>query len=117
MNGQPPLFDARGRHVLVVSPEHAAVQAWALRLGHAGAKLMLGGTDPDRLEALAERFQAQGVDTRWAVAHAHRPEPAMTQWAAQVHQRMGDVDVLVTPEGITWYASGLPQSAGSSAQG
>jgi hypothetical protein len=108
----PPdaFFQVLGAHLLVTEPAHPHCRLWATQLGQMGAKLMLGGCDADTLQALTEDFQAQGVDTRWALASGANPAQHLDQWLAQVAQRMGELHGWVSPQGVCWYPAGLPKA-------
>ncbi|MCA4134072.1 SDR family oxidoreductase [Arthrobacter sp. M4] len=94
-------FDLTGRTALVTGSSRGIGQALAAGLAAAGAKVVLHGLDPSRLElsrkALAERF---GDDRIAAVAFDITDEPSVSLGVAEAEEKAGPVDILVNNAGI-----------------
>lgn len=96
----------RGAVVLVTGASSGIGAATAVRLSHAGARLVLHGRDAERLTAVAER--TGGVPL---LADLSDPEQLRAAVAATL-RRMGGVDVLVNNAGVGW-AGPLAEMSGA----
>ena len=97
--GEEPLREAvEGKVVLITGASYGIGEATALRLGNAGARVLLVARSRERLEELTERIAELG-----GTAHVHTCDladpDAVERLAADVLDEHGRVDVLVSNAG------------------
>ena len=93
------LFDLSGRLALVTGSSQGIGLALAQGLGEAGARLVLNGRDPQRLEAAVEGLRRRGFEASGAAFDVSDPTAAQAG-AARIEAEIGPVDILVNNAGI-----------------
>lgn len=94
-----PLFDLSGKTALVTGSSRGLGRAFAKGLAQAGARVVLNGVNPQRLEEAAKEMQAQGYDVLTAafdVADEMAIKAAFDQFDADGVA----IDILVNNAGI-----------------
>lgn len=89
-------MEVRGAVVVVTGASSGIGAATALKLGEAGAKLVLHGRDPERLARMAGRTGGVALPADFADTEA------VTRAAAEIGERFGRVDALVNNAGTGW---------------
>jgi gluconate 5-dehydrogenase len=99
-DGQTGLFDLTGRIALVTGSSRGIGLAIAAGLAHAGARVVLNGVNPDRLErsraTLAGRFEHRAVARAFDVT---APDPVRdgVRW---IETTIGPIEILVNNAGL-----------------
>jgi gluconate 5-dehydrogenase len=93
------LFDLTGRTALVTGSGQGIGFALAEGLGKAGAHVVLNGRDEAKLEAAAERLDAEGVATSIAVFDVTELD-AVRAGVDAIEAGVGPIDILVNNAGI-----------------
>lgn len=96
-----PLFDLTGRTALITGSTRGLGRAFAEGLATAGAKIVLNGTDPDRVAAAAAEMRAQGHQAD-GVAFDVTDEPAIMAAFDRFDADGLDIDILINNAGIQW---------------
>ncbi len=94
-----PLFDLSGKTALITGSSRGLGRAFAEGLAQAGARVVLNGVNPQRLEEAAKEMQAQGYDVLTAafdVADEMAIKAAFDQFDADGVA----IDILVNNAGI-----------------
>ena len=93
------LFDLTGRTALVTGSGQGIGFALAEGLGKAGAHVVLNGRDEAKLEAAAERLEAEGVATSIASFDVTEVD-AVRAGIDGIEAAVGPIDILVNNAGI-----------------
>jgi gluconate 5-dehydrogenase len=93
------LFDLTGRTALVTGSGQGIGFAIAEGLGKAGAHVVLNGRDEAKLEAAAERLEADGVSTSIATFDVTLVD-AVRAGVDAIETGVGPIDILVNNAGI-----------------
>ena len=93
------LFDLTGRTALVTGSGQGIGLAIAEGLGKAGAHVVLNGRDETKLEAAAERLEADGVSTSIATFDVTLVD-AVRAGVDAIETGVGPIDILVNNAGI-----------------
>lgn len=94
-----PLFDLSGKTALITGSSRGLGRAFAEGLAQAGARVVLNGVNPQRLEEAAKEMQAQGYDvltSAFDVADEMAIKAAFDQFDADEVA----IDILVNNAGI-----------------
>lgn len=93
------LFDLTGRTALITGSSRGLGRAMAEGLGRAGAKLVINGTNPAKVEEAVAEMRAAGLDAQ-ALAFNVTDEAAVKAAFADLDARGVAVDILVNNAGI-----------------
>lgn len=93
------LFDLTGRTALITGSSRGLGRAMAEGLGRAGAKLVINGTQPAKVEEAVAEMRAAGLDAQ-ALAFNVTDEAAVKAAFADLDARGVAVDILVNNAGI-----------------
>lgn len=91
-------FDLSGRTALVTGAAGGLGFEIARALGRAGAKLIVHGRDPARIEAAADRLRVAGIDAGTMIADLG-DEQALAAAIEALIARVGPIDILVNNAG------------------
>ena len=94
-----PQFCLDGKKVLVTGASGGIGRAVCELMGAAGAKIFLQGTREEKLRALAQKLEQEGVETDHIALDLTRPG-APAELVQAMLSRMGDIDILVNSAGI-----------------
>ncbi|WP_370313601.1 SDR family oxidoreductase [Sagittula sp.] len=94
-----PLFDLTGKTALITGSSRGLGRAFAEGLAQAGARIVLNGVNPERLEAAAQEMRDQGYDVLTA-AFDVADEAAIVAAFETLDAEGIDVDILVNNAGI-----------------
>ncbi|NIZ13034.1 SDR family oxidoreductase [Phaeobacter sp. HF9A] len=94
-----PLFDLTGKTALVTGSSRGLGRAFAEGLAQAGARIVLNGVNPERLEAAAQEMRDQGFDVLTA-AFDVADEAAIVAAFEALDGDGVEVDILVNNAGI-----------------
>jgi gluconate 5-dehydrogenase len=92
-------FDLTGRTALITGSSAGIGYALAAGLAGAGARLVLNGRDPRRLEQAAERLRSGGADVV-AVPFDVTDGAAVAQAVTRIETGIGPLDILVNNAGM-----------------
>lgn len=95
------LFDLGGRTALVTGSTRGLGRAFAEGLAAAGARIVLNGTDPERVAAAVEECRACGHDAE-GVAFDVTDETAVLAAFERFDADGVSIDILVNNAGIQW---------------
>src|SRR5579875_2108257 len=90
-----------GRVALVTGASSGFGEAIALSLAEAGARVALAARREDRLNALAERIEAQGGEALAITADLAREDEAQ-RIVRETEARFGRLDILVNNAGVMY---------------
>jgi gluconate 5-dehydrogenase len=93
------LFDLTGRTALITGSSRGLGRAMAEGLGRAGAKLVINGTSPAKVEEAVAEMRAAGLDAQ-ALAFNVTDEAAVKAAFADLDSRGVAIDILVNNAGI-----------------
>jgi len=91
--------DLSGRVAAITGASSGIGEATAVALAAAGMKVALGARRTDRIEALAERINADG-GTAVAIACDVADEASATAFVTGAHDELGGLDTLVNNAGV-----------------
>ncbi|MFW2545614.1 SDR family oxidoreductase [Primorskyibacter sp. 2E107] len=94
-----PLFDLTGKTALITGSSRGLGRAFAEGLAQAGARIVLNGVNPDRLESAAQEMREQGFDVLTS-AFDVADEAAIVSAFETLDAEGVDVDILVNNAGI-----------------
>src|SRR5947209_7148612 len=98
-NATTNLFDLTGRRALVTGSGQGIGLALATDLAQAGARVVLNGRDPAKLERAGSALRANGVKVELASFDVTEQE-AVLAGIAWIEAEFGPIDVLVNNAGI-----------------
>jgi gluconate 5-dehydrogenase len=93
------LFDLSGRTALITGSSRGIGLTIARGLGQAGARVVLNGRDPNRLEATMQALATEGLTT-YAAPFDVTDEAAVTAAVARIEAEVGPIDILVNNAGM-----------------
>jgi gluconate 5-dehydrogenase len=93
------LFDLTGRVALVTGSSQGIGLALARGLGQAGARVVLNGRDPAKLEDAAKVLRQGGIDVHVAAFDVTDPEASVAA-VTRIEEDVGPIDILVNNAGI-----------------
>ncbi|MEO0472683.1 MAG: gluconate 5-dehydrogenase [Bacteroidota bacterium] len=93
------LFDLHGKNVLITGGTHGLGMAMAMGLGEAGARLLINGHTPDRLDKAIESYRAAGLQADPFLFDVTN-EAQAAEAVAQIEQQIGPIDVLINNAAI-----------------
>ncbi|MBV8567202.1 MAG: SDR family oxidoreductase [Methylobacteriaceae bacterium] len=93
------LFDLTGRLALVTGSSQGIGLAIARGLGEAGARIVLNGRHPEKLEKVAADLQNAGIEAHIA-AFDVTDHSAVVQAIDAIEREVGAIDILVNNAGI-----------------
>ena len=93
------LFDLSGRLALVTGSSQGIGLALAQGLGVAGARLVLNGRDPERLEAAVDGLRRLGIEAQGRPFDVSDPD-AVQAGVARIEAEIGPIEVLVNNAAI-----------------
>jgi gluconate 5-dehydrogenase len=96
-----PLFDLTGRTALITGSTRGLGRAFAEGLAAAGAKIILNGTDPDRVATAVAEMRALGHQAD-GVAFDVTDEAAIVAAFQKFDADSVAVDILINNAGIQW---------------
>ena len=92
------LFDLSGKTVLVTGATHGLGMAMAKALAHSGARLLINGHTPAKMEKALAEYKADGIE-----AHGYlfdvTDEQAVDQYINEIETKFGSIDILVNNAG------------------
>ncbi len=93
------LFGLTGKNALITGGTHGLGMAMAKGLGSAGAKLIINGHTPERLEKAVEEYKNEGLD---AVGYLFdvTQEDQVIENITTIEKALGPIDILVNNAGI-----------------
>jgi NAD(P)-dependent dehydrogenase (short-subunit alcohol dehydrogenase family) len=100
--------ELKGMRALVTGATSGLGKAIAVRLGAAGAEVLVHGRNAERGVAVVESIELNGGQARFIAADLN--DPAAIQTLAE---EAGDVDILINNSGVSWFGP----SAGLDAAG
>jgi gluconate 5-dehydrogenase len=93
------LFDLSGRTALITGSSRGIGLTIARGLGRAGARIVLNGRDPGRLDATTQALAGEGL-TVHAAPFDVTDETAVTAAVARIEAEVGPIDILVNNAGM-----------------
>jgi len=93
------LFDLSGRTALITGSSRGIGLTIARGLGQAGARVVLNGRDPGRLNATTHALASEGL-TVHAAPFDVTDEAAVTAAVARIEAEVGPIDILVNNAGM-----------------
>jgi gluconate 5-dehydrogenase len=93
------LFDLSGRTALITGSSRGIGLTIARGLGHAGARVVLNGRDPGRLDAATRALASEGL-TVHAAPFDVTDEAAVIAAVARIEAEAGPIDILVNNAGM-----------------
>ena len=93
------LFNLSGKTALITGATHGLGMAMAMGLGEAGARLVINGHTPGKMEAALAKYKAAGLE-----AHGYlfdvTDEAQVQASIQQIEAEVGPIDILVNNAGI-----------------
>lgn len=93
------LFDLTGKTALITGATHGLGMAMAKGLGDAGAKLIINGHTPSKMEAAIQHYQETGYDASPALFDVTK-EKEVQEAVEKIEAEHGPIDILVNNAGI-----------------
>jgi gluconate 5-dehydrogenase len=93
------LFSLKGKTALVTGSSGGIGFVIAQGLGRAGAKVLLNGRNPEKLEAAQQKLQEEEIDSSTYIFDVCK-EVEVTRQIKQAEQDNGGIDILVNNAGI-----------------
>lgn len=93
------LFSLQGKTALVTGATHGLGMAVAMALGHAGAKLVINGHSPEKMEQAQKDYAAAGLEIFPILFDVTR-EAEVERGLAKIEETVAPVDILVNNAGI-----------------
>lgn len=92
-------FDLTGKNALVTGGTHGLGMAMAKALGKAGAKLIINGHTPDKMENALKEYKSAGLDASGYLFDVSK-ESEVAESISKIESEVGPVDILVNNAGI-----------------
>ncbi|MEW6671796.1 MAG: glucose 1-dehydrogenase [Thermodesulfobacteriota bacterium] len=99
MKKNKPQFSLEGKSALITGASGGIGTAVCELMGASGARLFLNGTSEEKLKALAERLNAQGVQAGYKALDITAPGAPAKLLEAMIAET-GSIDILVNSAGI-----------------
>ncbi len=93
------LFDLKGKVALVTGGTHGLGMAIAKGLSNAGAKLVINGHTPSKLDAAIMEYKEEGFDA-YGYLFDVTNESQVIESLAKIEKEVGPIDILVNNAGI-----------------
>jgi gluconate 5-dehydrogenase len=93
------LFDLSGKNALVTGATHGLGMAIATGLASAGARLIITGHTPVKLDKAKKKYEEKGVDASFYLFDVTLEEE-VKESLARIRDRSGPIDILVNNAGI-----------------
>ncbi len=93
------LFDLTGKNALVTGATHGLGMAMAIGMGKAGAKLIINGHTPERMDNAVESYKKEGLEIHKAVFDVTK-EQQVVENVERIENEVGPIDILVNNAGI-----------------
>lgn len=93
------LFNLEGKTALITGATHGLGMAMAKGLGEAGAKLVINGHTPAKMEKALALYQGLGLDVKGYLFDVTQEEQVKAS-LAQIEQEVAPIDILVNNAGI-----------------
>ena len=93
------LFNLQNKVALVTGGTHGLGMAMAKGLGKAGAKLVINGHTPAKMEIALAEYKAEGIDANGYLFNV-ADETEVIQYVSKIEQEVGPIDILVNNAGI-----------------
>lgn len=93
------LFDLSGKRAFVTGATHGLGMAMAKGLAEAGAKLIINGTTPSRMEEAVKEYESEGHTVHSYIFDVTKEDKAK-EHVDKVEKEIGPIDILVNNAGI-----------------
>ena len=93
------LFNLKGKVALVTGATHGLGMAMAMALGKAGARLVVNGHTPDKMEKALEEYRSAGLDTQGYLFDVTNENQVKAN-IARIEQEVGPIAILVNNAGM-----------------
>lgn len=93
------LFDLTGKVALVTGATHGLGMAMAKALAGAGARLVVNGNTPAKMEAALENYRQEGFDVKGYLFDVTN-ESLAKENIAKIEEEVGPIDILVNNAGM-----------------
>lgn len=93
------LFDLSGKIALVTGATHGLGMAMAKALGHAGARLVVNGNTPAKMEIALQAYKAEGLEVHGYLFDVTN-EAQVQQHITSIEQELGPIEILVNNAGM-----------------
>lgn len=93
------LFDLTGKIALVTGGTHGLGMAMALGLGNAGARLVINGHTPEKMENARREYHANDMEIEGYLFDVTE-EKEVIEYLNQIEKEIGPIDILVNNAGI-----------------
>ena len=93
------LFDLSGKTALITGATHGLGMAMAKALGHAGARLLINGNTPAKMEKALENYRQEGLQVQGFLFDVTN-EPQVAETIAGIEAELGPIDILVNNAGM-----------------
>lgn len=93
------LFDLTGKVALVTGATHGLGMAMAMGLGEAGAKLVINGHTPAKMEKALAEYKAAGLEA-YGYLFDVTDEAQVKEAVQKIESEVGPIDILVNNAGI-----------------
>ncbi|WP_017730494.1 gluconate 5-dehydrogenase [Nafulsella turpanensis] len=93
------LFDLTGKVALITGATHGLGMAMAKALGRAGAKLVINGNTPSKMEAALESYQQEGLDVKGYLFDVTN-EGLVKEQIEKIEKEVGPISILVNNAGM-----------------
>ena len=93
------LFDLTGKVALITGATHGLGMAMAKALGRAGAKLVINGNTPAKMEAALKSYQEEGFDAKGYLFDVTN-EALVKENIDRIEKEVGPINILVNNAGM-----------------
>jgi gluconate 5-dehydrogenase len=93
------LFDLKGRRALVTGATHGLGRSMVRGLAMAGAKIIINGHSPGRMDSALADYQSEGIKAHGYVFDVTREDQVMSA-IKQIEEDHGSIDILINNAGI-----------------
>ncbi|MCL4158467.1 UNVERIFIED_CONTAM: hypothetical protein GTU68_023054 [Idotea baltica] len=93
------LFDLKGKTALITGGTHGLGMSIAMGLGNAGAKLVINGHTPSKMDEALQIYRDAGLEASGYLFDVSN-EKEVIESIAKIEKEVGDIDILVNNAGI-----------------
>ena len=93
------LFNLSGKTALITGATHGLGMAMAKALGRAGAKLIINGNTPAKMEKALQNYRSEGLNVEGYLFDVTN-EAQVKENISQIEQSVGPIDILVNNAGM-----------------